>query len=76
MIKLGPFEPTVPKDAQDLVQKAEADIGAGKLHPFTGPMKDNTGKERVAAGKTITDEELSKMDYYVEGVQGSLPANK
>jgi simple sugar transport system substrate-binding protein len=66
----------VPKDVQDLEKKAEADIAAGKLHPFTGPMKDNAGKERLAAGKTITDDALSKMDYYVEGVQGKVPASK
>ena len=41
-----------------------------------GPIKDNDGKERLAAGKMITDDELSKMDYYVEGVQGKLPAAK
>jgi simple sugar transport system substrate-binding protein len=76
MIQMGPFGKAVPKDVQDLEKKAEADIEAGKLHPFTGPMKDNDGKERLAAGKTITDEALSKMDYYVEGVQGKLPAAK
>jgi basic membrane protein A len=73
---MGPFGKTVPKDARDQMKKAEADIASGKLAPFTGPMKDSTGKERLAAGTTITDEALSKMDYYVEGVQGKLPANK
>ena len=29
--------------------------------------------ERLAAGKVMTDDVLSKMDYYVEGVQGKLP---
>ena len=76
MIEMGPFGKAVPKDVQDLEKKAEADIAAGKLHPFTGPVKDNDGKERLAAGKTITDDALSKMDYYVEGVQGKLPAAK
>ena len=76
MIKLAPFNKAVPKDVQDLVKKAEADIAAGKLHPFTGPIKDNDGKERLAAGKTIDDATLTKMDYYVEGVQGKLPASK
>ena len=76
MIKLAPFNKVVPQDVQDLVKKAEAEMAAGKLHPFTGPMKDNTGKERLAAGKTITDGELSKMDYYVEGVVGKLPTSK
>jgi len=73
MIKMAPFNKAVPQDTQDLVNKTAADIGAGKFHPFTGPVKDNEGKERLAAGKVITDADLSKMDYYVEGVQGKLP---
>ena len=76
MIKLAPFNKVVPADVQELVKKSEAEMVAGKLSPFTGPMKDNTGKERLAAGKTITDADLSKMDYYVEGVVGKLPASK
>jgi basic membrane protein A len=73
MIKMAPFNKVVPQDVQDLVNKTSADIGAGKFHPFTGPVKDNEGKERLAAGKVMDDATLSKMDYYVEGVQGKLP---
>ena len=73
MIKLAPLNPAVPKDVADLVATKEKDIVAGKLHPFQGPLKDNTGKERLAGGKTMSDDELQKMDFYVEGVQGSLP---
>jgi simple sugar transport system substrate-binding protein len=73
VIRMAPFNKAVPQDVQDLVKKTEADIKAGKFHPFTGPVKDNTGKERVAAGKTLDDGTLNKMDYYVEGVQGKLP---
>ena len=73
MIKMAPFNAVVPKDTQDLVNKTSADIAAGKFHPFTGPLKDNEGKERLAAGKVMGDDVLSKMDYYVEGVQGKLP---
>ena len=76
MIKMAPFNPVVPKETQDLVNKTAADIGSGKFHPFTGPVKDNEGKERLAAGKVITDADLSKMDYYVEGVQGKLTTSK
>ncbi len=73
MIKMAPFNPVVPKETQDLVNKTAADIAAGKFHPFTGPIKDTDGRERIAAGKIISDADLSKMDYYVEGVQGKLP---
>ena len=73
VIRMAPFSKAVPQDVQDLVKKTEADIKAGTFHPFTGPIKDNEGKERVAAGKKIDDATLNKMDYYVEGVQGKLP---
>jgi basic membrane protein A len=73
MIKMAPFNPVVPKETQELVDKTAADIGAGRFHPFTGPIRDNAGKERLAAGKVMSDADLSKIDYYVEGVQGTLP---
>ena len=76
MIKLAPFNKVVPPDVVAMVTKAEGEIAAGKLNPFTGPMKTNDGKEVLTAGKTITDADLSKMDYYVEGVVGKLPASK
>ena len=77
MIKLAPFNKAVPQDVQDLVKKAEADITAGKLHPFTGPdegqRRQGAARRRARRSPTTT---LSKMDYYVEGVQGKLPATK
>ena len=73
MIRLAPLNPAVPKDVADMVAKLEQEIIAGSLHPFTGPVVDNAGKERLAAGKVMDDDALSKMDYYVQGVQGKLP---
>lgn len=73
MIKLAPLNPAVPKDVAEMTSSLSKDIISGKLHPFTGPIKDNTGKEQLAAGKTMDDEALAKMNFYVEGVQGTLP---
>jgi len=73
MIRMSPMNPIVPSDTQALVDRTAADIVAGKFHPFTGPVRDNEGKERLAAGAVMSDDVLSKMDYYVEGVQGRLP---
>ena len=50
-----------------------AGMKAKTFHPFTGPIKDQSGKVRVAAGKTMTNDELAGMNWYVEGVQGSIP---
>ena len=55
------------------IKKLEAQIVAGKLHPFTGPVVDQEGKVRVAAGQTISDVDLEKMDYYVQGVASKMP---
>ncbi|MFZ5540997.1 MAG: BMP family ABC transporter substrate-binding protein [Pseudomonadota bacterium] len=73
MIKIEAISPAVPKDVVDLVKAKEADIIAGKFHPFTGPIRTNTGKEVIAGGH-LTDEQLGKMDFYVEGVVGKVPA--
>jgi myo-inositol-1-phosphate synthase len=48
-------------------------IKAGKLHPFAGPLKDQSGKEVLASGKTYSDAELKKMNFYVQGVEGNIP---
>ena len=73
MIRLEAISPSVPKDVVDLVKAKEADIVAGRFHPFTGPIRTNTGKEVIASGH-LTDDELGKMDFYVEGVVGKVPA--
>ena len=74
MIALAPFNASVPKDLQSMILKLKDQIMAGKLHPFTGPIVDQGGKERVPAGKVITDEDLDKMDYYVPGVDSKFPS--
>jgi len=72
-IKLAPLNPAIPADVKEQVAQLEKDITSGKLHPFAGPVKDQEGKVRVAAGQTMTDDQMQKMDFYVEGVQGRLP---
>ena len=73
MIKLAPLNPAIPADLKAQVAKLEADIRAGTLHPFAGPVVDQDGKTRIAAGKNMTDEEMGKMDFYVQGVASKLP---
>jgi basic membrane protein A len=70
---LSPFE-NMPADVAAAAAKAAADIKSGQNKIFTGPIKDNTGKERVPAGKTLNDGELfTTLDYYVDGVKGKIP---
>ncbi|MBC7193235.1 BMP family ABC transporter substrate-binding protein [Marinobacter sp.] len=55
------------------VDKVIESIDSGKFHPFTGPLKDQSGELRVPKGKTMTKEALAGMDWYVEGVTAKLP---
>jgi basic membrane protein A len=57
----------VPKEAVAKVMAERDAIISGK-HVYTGPIKDTAGMERVAAGKTLDDPGLWKMDWFVPGV--------
>ena len=48
-------------------------IGSGEYHPFTGPLKKQDGSDWLAEGATATDEELSQMNFYVEGITAEIP---
>lgn len=73
MIDLAPFNDAVPAEVREKVEKAKAAIADGSLHPFGGPVVTQDGKEVVAEGSSMSDEDLSKMDYYVKGINGKLP---
>lgn len=70
-VRLAPLGPQVPKDVVDLVAAKTKEIAAGKLNVFAGPLKDNAGQVRVAAGAALPDAELGKMTWFAEGIQNS-----
>ena len=72
MVRAGDFGPKVPKAVQDEVLKRQNEIGAGKLHPFAGPITDNQGKLVLPKGQTLADEQILGMNYLVAGVQGKI----
>jgi len=73
MVDLAPLNPVVPGDVAALVAQKKQEIIDGKLHPFAGPLFDQDGRQVIGAGASLTDEELLKMNYYVEGIVGKLP---
>ena len=72
MIKLAPLNPSLPAELRNRIASMEKQLTAGTLHPFAGPVVDQDGKIRVVAGETMSDGDLSGMDYYVEGVVSKL----
>jgi basic membrane protein A len=73
LVELADFNPKVPTEVQALVAETAAAIKAGVFHPFTGPIKDQSGKVMIADGQTADDGHLLGMNYFVEGVQGTIP---
>lgn len=72
MIRLAPLNPSLPAELRNRIASMEKQLAAGTLHPFAGPVVDQAGKTRVAAGETMSDADLSGMDYYVQGVVSKL----
>ena len=73
-VKTSAYGPMVTDAAKKQADDIKAKMIAGSFDIFKGPLKDNKGKEIIAAGKVQkqTDLELEKMNYLVEGVVGSI----
>ncbi len=72
VVRLADMSPLVPQDVKDLVKAAEQKILDGTWDVFYGPIKDNTGAVKVAAGAKMTDGEMLSFDWFVEGVVGKV----
>ncbi|MGE4328769.1 BMP family ABC transporter substrate-binding protein [Diaphorobacter sp.] len=72
-IDLQKIAADVPQDIKDKVEKARAGLKDGSFAVWTGPVKDNTGKERLAAGQVADLKLLTAINFYVAGVEGNVP---
>jgi simple sugar transport system substrate-binding protein len=63
----------LPADVQAMGAKVREEVRSGARLPFAGPIKDQSGKEILPAGKALDDGAISQINYYVEGVEGEVP---
>lgn len=73
MVDIAPLNAAVPDSVAKEVAARKQAIKDGSFHPFQGPIKNQAGEVVVPEGKAMTDEELEKLEWYVEGVVGKLP---
>ncbi len=71
-VQLAPLNAAVPRDVAALVAARQAEIVAGRFHPFSGRIVDREGRVRQAGG-VMADAQIATMNYFVEGVVGTLP---
>jgi simple sugar transport system substrate-binding protein len=72
MVKLAPLNKGLPAPVTAEVEARSADIASGKLHPFAGPISDQSGAVKVAAGAKLADKDILSMNWFVDGVQGKV----
>jgi basic membrane protein A len=67
---IAPFGPRVSQEVQDQFNAALAELEAGTLVVFGGPIVDQDGNVRVAEGEVLPEEQLGNIDWFVMGVIG------
>jgi basic membrane protein A len=61
----------VPETVKRQVSAQKTAIENATVAVFAGPVADQDGKIRIAAGSSATDKELLGMTWFVKGVIGS-----
>jgi basic membrane protein A len=68
---IAPFGPEVPQTVIDKFNQVKADLESGKIVTFAGPIKDQDGNIKIEAGAVLTDDAMSSVDWFVQGVVGN-----
>jgi basic membrane protein A len=73
IVQLTEFGSVVPEAVKKFVLDKKQELLDGKLSPFMGPVKDQSGSVKIAEGTVPKEDDLEATDYLVEGVIGSIP---
>ncbi|CAN5737947.1 BMP family ABC transporter substrate-binding protein [soil metagenome] len=71
-VVLDKFGPAVPAAAQKTILDRKNDILKDKFVVWAGPLKAQDGKEVLAGGKPMAMEQLESMNFFVQGVNGTI----
>jgi basic membrane protein A and related proteins len=72
-VTLAPYGKLVTDETKAKIEAKRAELAAKPGSQFTGPIKDQAGAEKIAAGAMASHGDLMGMNYLVEGVIGELP---
>jgi basic membrane lipoprotein Med (substrate-binding protein (PBP1-ABC) superfamily) len=68
-VKVGSFGPGVMESVKQEVASKRSQIESGGLVIFRGELRNNQGAEWIAAGESLTDDQLRMMDsVFAEGI--------
>ena len=72
MVKLAAVSPALPEAVRKELAMREQWLVAGQAGPFVGRLVDQAGTVRQQGG-TLGDDAIARMDWFVQGVVGTLP---
>ncbi len=76
VVMLADFSPLVPADVIALVEEEKALIVDGSYDPFCGPILNQDGEIIVPEGECMSDADLLSLNWFVDGVVGTIPADE
>ncbi|MCW3022379.1 MAG: transporter substrate-binding protein [Conexibacter sp.] len=74
LVQLAPYGAAATPAIRQKVQATEEALRSGKLAAFAGPVRDQSGKVQIPAGKTPDSYQLENTTYLVQGVVGQIPS--
>jgi simple sugar transport system substrate-binding protein len=76
MVVMAPFT-NMPDDVKKLAEETEAGITEGKLFPFKCPVLGQDGKAvECKGGDHLDDGQVLGMNFYVKGIDDTIPGGK
>ena len=66
----------IPADVRAKVEAVKAQMKDRSFDVFTGPVVDTSGKERLPSSTRADDAWMGAIDFFVKGVDGSIPSSK
>ena len=73
MVGIGEISDAVPAKVKEEALALKAALADGSYHAFTGPLNKQDGSAFLADGATADDGTLAGMNFYVEGIEGTIP---
>jgi len=72
-VSLASLSPDLTEEQLADINGVIDEISAGSLHPMTGPIIDQDGKEQLADGVAIDDGAMLGINWLVKGVETRIP---
>jgi basic membrane protein A len=72
VVGIAPLADFVSDESREVVEEYSNRIESGDWEVFTGPLRNQEGELIVEDGDVLSDEKIQSMDWFVEGIEGSL----